>query len=131
MADKRVEWFLGEIAAWNRGERDVPEDRLADDFELHSRILGEVGHGPEGLAAWFREVDQQFDAWKVRVNDEIGAGGDRFMIVGEVRLKGRGSGLELDQDVAWVLDFEGDALRQMRLYTDVDQARSEAGPDVR
>jgi hypothetical protein len=125
--DERVEWFKRTIADWNGGEREIEWDRIDPSFELHSAMVGGVLRGPEGLRAYFEEIDQQFGAWDVSIDRAIELGDDDFLVLGGVRLRGRGSGLEMDQELAWKLGFDGEQAVLMKTYTDVEQAHVEAG----
>jgi ketosteroid isomerase-like protein len=127
VADERVAWFRETVARWNAGSRDVDWDRIHPEFELHSKMMGGVRTGPDALRSWFEEIDQQFDAWELRVEREERLGPDRFLMMGKVRLRGRGSGLEMEQDIAWLLEFEGKQGRMMKTFTNPDEALAETG----
>lgn len=122
-----MEWFERTIADWNSGEREIEWDRIDPSFELHSAMVGGVLRGPEGLRRYFEEIDQQFGSWDVSVDRAIELGEGRFLVLGGVRLKGRGSGLEMDQELAWQLGFEGDQAVLMKTYTDMDLAHTDSG----
>jgi ketosteroid isomerase-like protein len=123
-----VAWFRETIAAWNDGTRDIEWERIDPDFELHSAMVG-ILRGPEGLRRYFDEIDQQFADWDLTIDRDHDLGGDRFLLVGSVRLRGRGSGLEMDQELAWQIGFDGQSAVLMRTYTDVERAFEEAGLD--
>jgi len=90
-------------------------------------MLGGVVTGEEGVRRWWREIDQQFDAWQMQVTGEEDLGDGRFLVTGTLRMRGRESGLEMDMDIAWLVRFEGDLLRYMKPFTDPQTAREEAG----
>jgi ketosteroid isomerase-like protein len=127
MGDERVQWFRDALVRWNEGERETDWDRLHPDFELESVMLGGTARGEEGIRRWWREIDQQFDAWEMQVTGETDLGGDRFLITGTLRMRGRESGLAMDQEIAWLLRFEGDRLLHLKPFTDLQTAREEAG----
>jgi hypothetical protein len=127
--DERVVWFRDALAGWNQGERELEMvfSRLDPEFELHSRMMGGVVHGADGLRAWWAEIDNQFDAWQLTIESDEDLGGGRFLFLASVRLKGRKSGLEMDVPIGWVLDFRGDKLSRMRTFTNQEDARAAAG----
>jgi ketosteroid isomerase-like protein len=127
VADPRIAWFLDEIERWNSGDREVESDRVHPDFELESQMLGGVVRGPEGLRAWYAEIDQQFEAWQIQIAEILDLGEDRFLLTGTIRMRGKESGLEMEQEVGWLLEFEHGQLRRMKPYTDVALGRAEAG----
>jgi ketosteroid isomerase-like protein len=130
VADERVVLFRKWVADWNEGRRDLDWNLIHPEFELHSVLMGHVMRGPDAIRAWWREIDQQFDAWRLSVTEERDLASDRFLLTGTVRLRGRGSGLEMDQDIAWLLGFEGERLVLMKTYTDLGEAFAEAGIDT-
>src|SRR5262249_12708498 len=127
VADERVAWFREEIAAFSMGDREPDWNRIHPDFELHSRMMLGAQKGPDALRAWIEEIDQQFDAWQLRAEREIELEPDRYLLLGGLRMRGRGSGLEMDMEAAWILEFEGERLRVLWPYTDHESAISEAG----
>jgi hypothetical protein len=131
MADPRIEWFLEEIERWNAGDRKIESDRVHPDFELKSQMLGGVVRGPEGLRAWYAEIDQQFEAWQIQVAEILDLGEDRYLLTGTIRMRGKESGLEMEQEVGWLLEFDQEQLRLMKPYTDVSKGRAEAGLEDR
>ncbi len=127
MSDERVDWLHEMFALWNSGVRELREpDKVHPEFELHTKMLGGVVRGADGLQHWFDEIDQQFDAWQIEIADEHDLGEGRFLLVGSVRLRGRESGLEMDQELAWRAEFEGERIRLLKTYTDPEQALKEA-----
>jgi hypothetical protein len=128
--DERVEWFKRTIADWNSGEREIEWDRIDPSFELHSAMVGGVLRGPEGLRAYFEEIDQQFAGWDISLDREIPLDEERFLVLGSVRLRGRGSGLEMDQELAWQIGFDGPNAVLMRTYTDLARAYEDSGLEV-
>jgi hypothetical protein len=128
VGDERVQWFRDFLADWSAGEREGRWDRLHPEFELHSQMIGHVVRGEEGVRTWWAEIDEQFDAFELKAEEEERMfGEDCFLVFGSLRLRGKESGLEMDQEIVWRLEFEGDKLRLMKPYTNPDLALKEAG----
>lgn len=121
-------WFREMVAGWNDGTREIEWDRISPGFELHSAMVGNL-RGPDGLRRYFEEIDEQFADWNLEIDRDYDLGGDLFLLVGSVRLRGRGSGLEMDQELAWQIGFDGPDAVLMRTYTDLERAFEEAGLD--
>ena len=110
---------------WNAGVRDPDAfggAGVTDDFTLSSALTGRVFHGREGLVAWMAEIDENFDAWNLRIDEIRATGKDRYVVLGGVRLHGRGSGVELDQPIGWVVEFEGDLGKRLLNFSSHDEA---------
>jgi hypothetical protein len=132
VGDERVQWFRDFLADWNSGdtgEREGRWDRLHPEFELDSQIVGHVVRGEEGVRRWWAEIDEQFDAFELKAVEEREFGEGLFLVFGTLRLRGKESGLEMDQEIAWRLEFDGDKLRLLKPYTNPDLALKEAGLD--
>lgn len=125
-AQIRETWEL-----WNAGIRDP--DRmgygLADDFELSSALTGRVFRGREGLVEWMAEIDDNFDAWNLRIDEIRPAGEERFLVLGGVHLHGRGSGVEFDQPIGWLVEFENGLTKRLSNFASHEDAikAAEAG----
>ena len=113
---------------WNQGDREVRGEDVHPDVEVHSRMLGGVVRGTDGLKSWFREIDQQFDGWRLGLGEiREAADRDRLLVLGEIHLHGRGSDVEFDQPMAWLMDFRDGRLVRMQMFTDRTEALKAAG----
>jgi hypothetical protein len=111
-------------ARWNEGVRD-PEAMgtgLAEGFVLQSALTGRVFHGRQGLIDWMSEIDENFGAWNLRIDEIRPVTPDRYLVLGGVHLKGRGSGLELDQPIGWVIEFEGELTTRLLNFASHEEA---------
>jgi hypothetical protein len=108
---------------WNAGVRDPDAmPAIAEDFELSSALTGRVFHGREGLVEWMAEIDENFDAWNVRIDEIRPAGTDRYLILGGVHLHGRGSGVEFEQPIGWITEMEGDVTKRLSTFASHEEA---------
>jgi ketosteroid isomerase-like protein len=67
------------------------------------------------------------DRWNSGDVREIG---DRVLVVGRVRAKGRSSGIELDQPLATVCWFRGGKFARMQSFLDYDAATTAASREA-
>jgi ketosteroid isomerase-like protein len=126
-----LEAVKGLIERWNAGDRDVPAD-LDPAVELESpfsEVSGEPYRGYDGIREWARAIDEQFSEWRIRI-DEMREVERKVLQIGAAHLRGRTSGVELDQPFALVAEFGTDhRITRVRIYTDIDAARRAMGLD--
>lgn len=112
---------------WNRGDREIRDDEVDPELELHSRMLGQVVRGYQGLRAWFEEIDEQFEQWRLEIAEIREPTPDQLLVLGAVHLRGRESAVEFDQPMAWLLDFRDGRLQRMEMFVDRSEALEAAG----
>lgn len=127
--------LLEAIEAFGRGEPTDPE-LLAPGFELHqaSSIIDTAGvfRGPGALRDSLAELQESFDDLSFVPERVIETPAGEVVVLIHVRGRGRGSGLEIDNRVAWVFTFrDGQAVR-MTVYEEQAEALSDLGltPDT-
>jgi ketosteroid isomerase-like protein len=115
---------------WNEGERSVPSqylDRAVEVESPFSSVTGEPYRGYAGIERWVRDIDEQFAEWQLDLHDVRDAGAV-VLAVGRLNGRGRGSGIELDQACAALMDFgSGHLVKRVRIYWDVGAAFKDAG----
>lgn len=115
---------------WNLGEREVVEETLAPEFEIHTPLSSTQGRpyrGVEGVRQWMQDIDEQFEDWYSRPEEWIEADGGRVLVLGELHMRGRESGVELDQPMGWLLSFRDGRLLRYDVFLDHEEARRAAG----
>src|ERR1700676_60647 len=130
MSGENVEIVRAIIEHFNAGDRTVPEELLAPDFELESPLSSVSGtpyRGYAGIQEWLRDLDEQFSEWRNRI-DDIREVGDNVIGTGSIHVRGRVSGLEIDQPASWVGHFGTDhRLTRARIYPDGAEALKAVG----
>ncbi len=126
MSQENVKLVQSWFERWNRGDRDVFEDELHPDFQIVSRLQSEPFEGAEGLQQWMQEIDEQFREWEL-AGDEWRETGDRVVVLGRVRLRGKGSGVAVDQPHGWVFDFKDGKVSRLRHFAQPQAALEAAG----
>jgi ketosteroid isomerase-like protein len=99
MSQENVQTLRRLIELWARGPTDVPTDLVAPEIEFVSPLTdlrGRPYRGYDEAREWMRDVREQFETWEYTV-DELREAGDAVLALGHVHLKGRGSGVVLDQ----------------------------------
>lgn len=91
--------------------------------------LAEVFEGREGVRQLF---DQLFEAWE-RIGNEpvkLVEGDDQAVIVTNIQLRARLSGLEINEQWAYAVEFRDGLFWRVQMYTDPEQALRENGSAV-
>jgi ketosteroid isomerase-like protein len=125
--ESREELIRGEFDRWNAGERDFDPQVWHHDIVFHSELTNATYNGHDGLRRWIAEIDDQFEVWDSFIDEFRDATEDRLLALGAIHLRGRGSGVEFDQPMAWLLTFAGSQVTELRTIPDHAQALEAAG----
>ena len=110
---------------WNAGDHTAPLDEIHPDAEVHTVIggalSGEKFRGHQGVREWLRGFDENFERWQIEVG-EILEEGDRVVLLGFIRARGRASGVELEQPVGWVFRFRDGKFWRVHTFLSHDEA---------
>ncbi len=126
MSRENVELVQSWFKRWNGGDRDFSTDELHPDFQVVSRLQREPYEGREGLHRWMLEVDEQFREW-VLVGDEWRDTGNRVVVLGRVRLRGKESGVGVDQPHGWLVEFKDGKVFRFQHFARPREALEAAG----
>jgi ketosteroid isomerase-like protein len=126
MSQEYVEVVQSWFTRLNRGDRDFSRDELHPDFQVVSRLQDEPFEGREGLQRWMQEVDEQFREWEL-VADEWRDVGDQVVVLGRLRMRGKGSGVEVEQPHGWLVEFKGGKAFRFRHFARPQEALEAAG----
>ena len=127
MSDPREDLVREIYARWNQGERDLDPDQIHPDAVVHSAMTGDTFRGLEGVERWIAEIDEQFEDWVLTIEEIRNLPGDRLLVLGEVHFRGRASGVEFDQPMGWLIDFDGDRVAGLNNIVGHDAALEAAG----
>ena len=84
-----------------------------------------VFHGHAGIERFLDDNRANFDLFEP--NWEFRTAGDRVLVLGTVRLRGRGSGVEMDVPSAGVIDIRDGLITRWQDYGSVPRALEAAG----
>jgi ketosteroid isomerase-like protein len=130
MSEENVEVFRRGVASFNERDEDAIDDLFTEDFEfipyLAALVETTTYRGRDGLRQYFENAEAAWETFDVRV-DEIRDLGDRVIAFGEIHGRGRGSGLETEVRLAWVVDFREGKMRRLQSYGDPSEALEAAG----
>jgi ketosteroid isomerase-like protein len=114
------------VDAFNRRDADGFATLWRPDCEWHpfltAREEGDPGyHGHNGLRAWFEDLEEMFSEMHADLGDVRDVRG-RPVALGELHARGRASGAEVNSEVAWVLELDGELIRRAWAYTSHEEA---------
>jgi ketosteroid isomerase-like protein len=132
MSQENVETFRRHVAAFNDGDLDAMADLITEDFEFIPYLAAVVEktttyRGSDWLRQYREDAKAAWEDIQGQV-DEIRDLGDRVIAFGEIRGRGRGSGLEARVPLAWVADFRQGKVSRVQSYGNEIEALEAAGP---
>jgi ketosteroid isomerase-like protein len=108
-----------------RGDIDTVLVHSDPDIEFNvpvGSVAGQTYRGHDGVRQFFADLD---DAWE-RFDPELESldvHGDRVLALGNTRLRGRSSGIEMQFAWAHVIEFRDGKVIRLTGYLDRDEAR--------
>jgi hypothetical protein len=113
---------------WNSGEHTIDPRWMAADMEIHTAVgdlSGTVYRGEDGLKQWVDDMHDVFDEWELELDEIEEFAPGRVLAVGSAHLRGRGSGVTVDQPCAWLMDHVDGVLTRFEPFLNrVDEARA-------
>jgi ketosteroid isomerase-like protein len=114
------------------GKRDSSRLIALSDGEVewHSFFaMGEGGamyRGHDGTRRYMSDLDDAFDIARAEVDGGLGVG-DVAVLVGRLHYRGKGSGVESESAVGWILRFRDGKVLCFRAFRDPKQALEAVG----
>jgi ketosteroid isomerase-like protein len=110
------------LDGWNRGDVDAWLESAHPDVEFYSEIARRM-QGAETVSRGVAELRRFWDDWHSVWNLKIDAAeirdlGDTVVVLGRMQARGEASGVNLEQPVAYVYEFEGGLARRVPAYVD-------------
>jgi len=130
MSQENLELVRRSFEAYNRRDVEAFLASLDEQFEIHSAIIGgaegNVYRGHDGARKWFADSLESFDELRVDPS-EFRDLGDRVLVLGKLRARGRESGLVLDSATGWVCTIRGGKLLKAVGFLSEAEALAAAG----
>jgi ketosteroid isomerase-like protein len=127
VSESREQLVRDIYARWNAGVRELDPDEIHEDAVVYSAMTGDTFRGIDGIRRWMAEIDEQFDEWRLTIDEIRSVVDDRLLVLGAVHFRGRASGAEFDQPMGWLVDFEGDLITALHNIAGHDSAIEAAG----
>ena len=131
MSPDKVELAKRLVDAYNRRDVDVVFAELATpDFEWYPGIVSALDGGGyrerEGVERFAADTSENWAELQV-IAEEFRDLGDRVLVLGRMKGRGKGSGVPVDQPFATLLDFRGERVWRSRVYLDHVEGLRAAG----
>jgi ketosteroid isomerase-like protein len=113
-----------------RGESESLTALLHPKFEVHMETVfidGKAYKGVRGFLNWRREMEELFEEQRFQPEGIRFAGRDRWVVLGRLHIKGRGSGVELDVPLAHVFEQRDRKVARFTAYSDISEALASVG----
>jgi ketosteroid isomerase-like protein len=132
MSTENVEMARRGVEHFNRGDRNALAEMAAPDIELvpmRAALEGTVYRGTDAFAQFWAAVDETWETIHLDAGEYLDCG-DRVLITGRLRGRARGTEIEVDSPMWWVLRVDAGKLVSLRTYLDATEARTAAGLTV-
>jgi ketosteroid isomerase-like protein len=120
MSPENVEIVRGVIGLWNLGDVDGALEWATDDFEMDwSNSIGPakgIYRGKEQVREFTASFIEAFDEMRWEPEEIIEVDESRLIVVNHVRMRGRGSGVEVDAVGAQLWTIRDGKGRRVKLY---------------
>jgi ketosteroid isomerase-like protein len=131
MSQENVEVVKAGFDAWNRGDVDAWLGSGHPEIEWSSEVARRL-QGAETVYRGRQEMRRFWDEWHSVWNLTIEIAeyrdfGDTVVAIGQMRVHGRASEIDIEQPVAYVGEFEQGLVRKLRAYLDPTRALEAVG----
>lgn len=89
-------------------------------------LQGGVYRGHEDFRRWVEDLDSDWESFEV-FQDEMRDLGDRVLVFGRWRARGRASGAESEQPGTWLYDIKGGKIVRLQTFTNRTEALGAVG----
>lgn len=129
MAQTNTELTREAYDAINRRDVEWLVSHSHPEVEMHMHGVAGVPvvyRGASGIQEYFRDVDALWDRTE-SIPEDIRDLGDRVFVIHRQRLRGRASGVEVEQRAGLVFHLRDGLVTEVRAYQSVEDALAAAG----
>ena len=131
MSQENVEAVRRSLAAWDRGDFDAfvqdwhPESEFFSAFMVQGEGDTRAFRGLQGMRQYW---DEWHSLWDLRVEvSETRDLGDAVLVVAGMKVRGKGSGVEIESPLAYVYEFDDGLFRKVHTYLNLTEALKAVG----
>ena len=132
VSSRNLELVREAFDAVNRGDADWLIAHSAADVEIRGRgVAGEpvLYTGAAGIREYFHDMAESWQSMEL-VPEELREVGDRVLAIANRRLRGRGSGIDVEDKVGVVYELRDGFAVRISGYRDVAEALAELSSDA-
>jgi ketosteroid isomerase-like protein len=115
---------------WNDRDHAALLEQIAPDVEIRAASSqlsgGEPFRGHDGYREWIAAMEESFDVWQIDP-ETFQEHGDVVVVLGHMHLRGRGSGVELDQETGWLVEVRDGKMTRFQAFLSHEEALSAGG----
>ena len=133
MSQENVETCWRSVDLFNRRDVEAWLEYLDPEVELHWTLFAMLGggatvfRGHEGVREYLRDLDKAFAEFQIAEISEIRDLGERVLAVGQLRMRGTGSGAEVESPIAYVVEVKSGKATRIDDFFDPKDALEAAG----
>jgi ketosteroid isomerase-like protein len=128
--DERIERLRRALDQFN-ATGELPDFGVAPGFELHqaSSVVDTAGvfKGKTAFRDTLRELEEVFESLAFEAERILEAPGGEVVVLVLVRGRGRASGMEIDNRIAWVWTFRGEEAVRLVVFEEPERALEAVG----
>ena len=129
MSQENVEIVRRVFDAFNRRDIAAFLELLDPDVEwvpVLAVLEGSVYRGHADIRRWIKDLDTDWEFFEV-YHEELRDLGDRVLVSGHWRARGRASGIEVENPGTYLYEIKGGKVASMRTFTDRVEALEAVG----
>ncbi len=133
MSQANVEAAQRAVDAFNRRDIDAHLEEIDAEAEFQIALFTMFGgesavfRGHEEIRDSWRDLDETFAEFQIVEISEIRDLGERVVVIGELRARGKESGAEVESPIGYVADFKNGKMIRLDDYFDPKEALEAAG----
>jgi ketosteroid isomerase-like protein len=115
---------------WNTEDRESLLETIDPGVEIHAASAAAFGREPyrghDGYREWLATMADSFDHWELRPT-VFHERGDTVVVLGTMHLRGRMSGVQLDQETGWVVQLREEKMWRFQAFLNHKEALDAGG----
>jgi len=132
MAESIVATLRAGYEAYNRDGVEATLEFLDPAIEWRNPVdspIAGVWRGHDGVREWHRQALESFAEMRFQPDEYLSLDDDRVLVMVTAWVRGQGSEIEMEMPFAHLWRFREGRAVEMQMYSDVEQARRDAGLD--
>jgi ketosteroid isomerase-like protein len=115
---------------WNDRDHVAVLEQIDPEVEIHvasTQLLGGAPfRGHDGYREWIATMEESFEVWQIEP-EVFREHGDSVVVLGHMHMRGRGSGVELDQKAGWLVEVHDGRMTRFQAFLSHEEALSAGG----
>jgi ketosteroid isomerase-like protein len=120
VAEQDVDLFRRALDAYNRhdlaGFIEICDPSI-ESYPITAAAEGDAYHGHEGIRRWWRNMDETWGGSIHATADDVRDLGDCVLALGRLTARGLGSGVEIDSELGWLIEFRDGLVARWWAFT--------------